>query len=96
MAMSIAISSGRLVWVVGLLRVQHALGLPGDHLDYQRVLVCEVVVELRFAYAACRHHVAEARSLHAVRVDQIGCGFNNARPARRAACGRCSDSGLRA
>src|SRR6516165_12583774 len=36
------------------LRVENAVGLPGDNLEHQRVLVREVVVELRFAHAACR------------------------------------------
>ena len=42
---------------MGPLRVENALGLPGDHLKHQRLLIREVVIELRFAHAACRHHI---------------------------------------
>ena len=72
---------------MGPLRVENALGLPGDNLKHQGVLVGEVVVELRFAHGACRHHIVEARPFHAMRVDQIGCGLDDARP------GRCASGG---
>src|SRR6516225_2135901 len=35
---------------MGPLRVENAIGLPSDNLEYQRVLVREVVVELRFTH----------------------------------------------
>jgi hypothetical protein len=73
---------------MGPLRVENALGLPGDNLQHQRVLVREVVVELRFAHAACRHHIVEARPFHAMHVDQIGCGLDDARARRRASGGQ--------
>ena len=70
------------------LRVENAFGLPGDHLEHQRGLISEVVIELRFAHAARRHHVVEARLLHAMRIDQIGCGLDDTRPGRRASGGQ--------
>ena len=54
---------------MGPLRVENALGLSGDHVEYQRVLIREVVIELRFAHAARGHHVDEARLLHAMRIN---------------------------
>ena len=73
---------------MGPLRVENALGLSGDHVEHQRVLIREVVIELRFAHAARRHHVVEARLLHAMRIDQIGCGLDDTRPGRRASGGQ--------
>jgi hypothetical protein len=73
---------------MGPLRVENALGLKSDHFEHQRVLVREVVVELRFVHAACRHHIVEARPFHAMRGDQIGCGLDGARASRRASGGQ--------
>ena len=73
---------------MGPLRVENALGLSGDHVEHQGVLIREVVIELRFAHAARRHHVVEARLLHAMRIDQIGCGLDDARPGRRSSGGQ--------
>ena len=76
------------------LRPQHALGLPRDHVKHQGVLVGEVVVELRFARAARRHHLIEARAVNAMFVDEIGRGVDDARARRRAAGGQGTGLGF--
>jgi len=54
-----------------LLGIEDALSLKNDHCEYERVLVREVVVELRFAHAARGHHLVQARPVDAVLVHQI-------------------------
>src|SRR5580700_5264225 len=79
---------------VRLLGVENALGLSRDHLQHQRVLVCEVVIELRLAHAACGHHLVQARPVRAVFVEQIGGGVDDARPRRRSASGQGTGCGV--